>query len=130
MPSTLRALMCSTSAPGKLFSMPNSTPIFFMPHLRGHSEAYKPPLQSDPHLPQVYGRDVKQRSQGRKSQHCERTRLPSRYLVPIHISFTSGSQTDDMKSIRSAHHEKHPQKSKNNGWPIDCAVWISSQRAI
>ena len=27
----LRALMCSTSAPGKLFSMPNRTPIFFIP---------------------------------------------------------------------------------------------------
>ena len=30
MPSMLRALMCSTSAPGKLFSMPNRTPIFFI----------------------------------------------------------------------------------------------------
>src|ERR1017187_8021755 len=30
MPSIFRALMCSTSAPGKLFSMPKSTPIFFI----------------------------------------------------------------------------------------------------
>jgi hypothetical protein len=30
MPSMLRALMRSTSAPGKLFSIPNRTPIFFM----------------------------------------------------------------------------------------------------
>ena len=41
--SMLRALMCSTSAPGKLFSMPNRTPIFFMPYPPETFAATAPP---------------------------------------------------------------------------------------
>src|ERR1700751_3466215 len=50
MPATLRALMCSTSAPGKLFSIPNRTPIFFMES----PEAKRRP-RLPRHLTTVYG---------------------------------------------------------------------------
>jgi hypothetical protein len=52
----LRALIRSTSAPGKLFSIPNRTPIFFMPHppsrQPGSAENRTLRLNSTP----VYGR--------------------------------------------------------------------------
>jgi len=47
----------------------------------------------------------------RNRQGCERTWFSTIAFLPIHIPFTSISQTDDMESIRSAHHAKHPRKA-------------------